>query len=505
LLVVLGCSILAVHFEKVTGNAILSLVSIVPGAFYFLNPVDQDFGNTWSFVNGMESPLSIFLLGTLFWYTYKNRIYENKKIYHFIITGMIISLIILCRLDNVFLVIGYLLCFFPARDSFKDFLKNSVIITFFSAFLVVLYLAYNYNYSGMFMPISGSVKGGNALLVNVLRLFNTIYPILTTQGILTSTGVWQSLGWRSILMTFPAIICALYILLAYTGNIVYNRDKYVILPLCIYVFLKFLYNITFVSLWGQGHWYYPLSILISSLVLCIFISGRIDDRSKPLLFDTKNYHFITKSIGLALVIVSVVLLLATSIVKTTHTMLPVLVGSALYVLGIYNENATKKSAVGLLESLVLIIVSILISNSLVFSKIENGYNEQYINIIEIRDTLSVSLKEKLSSKKVISYDDGIFAYAFGFQTLSGLGFALDKEAAAAKSSGNLLSIAHERGYKYLTSVNYMPEVEDQDDGMLFQSKPFWLSEKDLEKFNFETVFVHKKTGLKIIEFSTSTN
>lgn len=63
------------------------------------------------------------------------------------------------------------------------------------------------------------------------------------------------------------------------------------------------------------------------------------------------------------------------------------------------------------------------------------------------------------SPKWISVDDGIVAFATGFPTLSGIGLALDAEAAQALEEDALLSLAQARGFNRVTSLAYFsPQI-----------------------------------------------
>ncbi len=81
-----------------------------------------------------------------------------------------------------------------------------------------------------------------------------------------------------------------------------------------------------------------------------------------------------------------------------------------------------------------------------------NYNSHYANLFnqrnEIRDFYGND------TPKIIEIDDGIIAYSTGFEAMSGLGFALDKEAMLAKEEHRLLYIALERGFNRIATLNY---------------------------------------------------
>jgi hypothetical protein len=60
-----------------------------------------------------------------------------------------------------------------------------------------------------------------------------------------------------------------------------------------------------------------------------------------------------------------------------------------------------------------------------------------------------------SAPRLVSFDDGIVAFATGFPTLSGTGFTLDPPAVEAQQQGRLLDLAVSRGYDRITSLVYL--------------------------------------------------
>ena len=68
-LTALGTGLYAGAVLRSVRNVSLSLLAAVPGLYWWLVPSSNlALGSQWSFVNGMESPLSIFLFGTLAWW-----------------------------------------------------------------------------------------------------------------------------------------------------------------------------------------------------------------------------------------------------------------------------------------------------------------------------------------------------------------------------------------------------------------------------------------------------
>lgn len=62
LLVSVGCGFIALTAWRLTQNVMLSLLAVAPGPFYILtrlHGMGVHYGSMWSYINGMESPLTI--------------------------------------------------------------------------------------------------------------------------------------------------------------------------------------------------------------------------------------------------------------------------------------------------------------------------------------------------------------------------------------------------------------------------------------------------------------
>ena len=90
--------------------------------------------------------------------------------------------------------------------------------------------------------------------------------------------------------------------------------------------------------------------------------------------------------------------------------------------------------------------------------------------------------------------------------MSGLGFALDKEAYEAKKEGNLLGLAYSRGYRWLTSLNYMPSFDAKvgDDVTLHLEKVWWIKSSQAKKYRYRLVYIDPITKLTVISFKPIT-
>ncbi|MCH7709625.1 MAG: hypothetical protein IH884_14145, partial [Myxococcales bacterium] len=102
---------------------------------------------------------------------------------------------------------------------------------------------------------------------------------------------------------------------------------------------------------------------------------------------------------------------------------------------------------------------------------------------------------------VLSFDDGIVAFALERPSMNGLGLEIDREAVEARKGGRLLEIAHARGFRLLTSLNYpfADELEAQELRTRLEAWP-QLEAEPLEAWSFEIVHRDPASGAWFIRF-----
>ena len=158
----------------------------------------------------------------------------------------------------------------------------------------------------------------------------------------------------------------------------------------------------------------------------------------------------------------------------------------------------------LYKSIFLLLFLFVISNSYINSKQywDNDLkNKPFIkNSEKINDDL-LKIESKLNNKlKIVSYDDGIINTYLNYNVMSGLGFALDVDAIKEKNKGKLLDIAYERGYKYITSLNYIAYIDEPVGSNVnkYLKRTFWLSDHERQKYNFTLVYRDKESDFNLI-------
>ena len=281
--------------------------------------------------------------------------------------------------------------------------------------------------------------------------------------------------------------------------------------LALYVIFKGLYNFLLVAIWHQGHWYYPLSILITNVIIARGLSLFMMIRSfndAHLTLSPKSLKFL---FSIVFLLCGFVLLFVYSSIAPLNTLaLTAVITSTMFgsisLTGLYLTQR-KNLSVRLPYVLAISVLFVpLIGNSILSIKETTSYNQKYEIFFNNRENLKSALENLDPNFKFLSFDDGIIAYSLQSPTMSGLGFALDKEAYKAKVDANLLGLAYSRGYIWLTSLNYMPSFDAKvgDDVTLHLEKVWWIQSSEAKKYRYRLVYIDPVTKLKVISFKPIT-
>jgi len=130
-----------------------------------------------------------------------------------------------------------------------------------------------------------------------------------------------------------------------------------------------------------------------------------------------------------------------------------------------------------------------------------GYNGSYARMYAARDELKRHFSE--APPQLIEYDDGIVSFATGFSAMSGLGFAVDREAVPWLRSGRVLWLAYERGFDHIASLHYFGTggltLESSSDEIRAKlNDTFFLSPDATAPFDFEVVYLPSSVPIAFI-------
>lgn len=441
-LTALGMMFFGLVVYHLTENASVSLLASVPGFYYLIfSPLIPNYNSTWAYINGMESPLSIFWFGLLLYFLINRNILLEQSLWQTLIVTVLMTLVVFSRLDDVFLLLPFWALLFLFSNSRKQAFARLAIAIGIPLVALLAYMIFNYSYTGSAMPVSGLIKNGNWLPVNLIFFFTSFFPIQLVQY----DPIWPEASMRSLQTVIPALAAVIWI---FTWGRNQNwksipRDTFTIISaLAVYVVIKGMYNLVLVYLMGQGHWYYSISIMVFNLIAAIVIAG--------------------------------------------------------FLKGITSQRQRTLLAVA---SFSLVI---LLGNAFVHHKIQSEYNLGYYKFWLQKDSVNEALNALAPELKVIEYDDGILSYLLDAPAMNGFGFTLDKEAAQMQTDGRLLELAYQRGYRTIAVMSYItfPDDLENDSDQIrerLQDMP-GIKLENLDQWQFQFLYRDEESSSAFISF-----
>lgn len=285
-LVGLGTALAALGIHRRTGSPYLALW-LVPGLFHVLfriAPISTgDLGvtytySTWAFINGVESPLSILFAGWLLYVLLspasgRPTLIGGPNANKTLAIGVLAGLIVLTRLDDVFLLVGLFSLAVWRRGSTRRAVTDTALACGPGAVGLLVYVAFNKLTVGVALPISGQLKSGFHLMENLSVLTGDFFPFLAASTAY-SPERWMFTMARTVPILIPAMVAvgALFLLRRHaTANGESDQSAWLrlLFPLLIYVVLKAAYNMAFVTLMAQGYWYHAVSVFVVNVVLVL--------------------------------------------------------------------------------------------------------------------------------------------------------------------------------------------------------------------------------------------
>jgi hypothetical protein len=440
----LGYIIAGTAVYRMTNSKLLAVL-MVPGFFNLLfSYVFRFAGSPWSFMNGMESPLTVLFAGVLFalisLHYSDPRTYGARRSFHFVL-GIVLSLVVLSRLDDVFFVAAFSLCVLIGSGRSKRVgVVNAAILALPTAVLLCVYLGFNFYHTHMFLPVSGVMKGGIALGDNLVTLFNV--ALLRGVGVHVAPVAHLSHLYRQIQMLFPALV-SLFFIFVLVGGVAKNFKKEVFLvSLLVGVCVKALYNIVNVHTGYQGViWYFVLPMLVINFVALVLLS-------EPY----RRFCEFGKSV----------------------------------------------------QSLGLIVVVFFLACHLnIITMVTIGGKTLEYKFWRSRHAIAAKLHKIDPHIKLLEYEDGIINYALRIPAIHGIGFVVDRGAYEARQRSRMLDYGLSLGYDTIASLVYvrLPSMNMTSDQILnVLKRSTYFRGENLQDFIFEVLYVHKKTGATFIRF-----
>jgi hypothetical protein len=134
------------------------------------------------------------------------------------------------------------------------------------------------------------------------------------------------------------------------------------------------------------------------------------------------------------------------------------------------------------------------------------YNTTYTRMYNARNEVKQHFSK--APPRMIEYDDGIISFATGFPAMSGLGFAVDREAKPWVENGRILWLAYERGFDHIVSLNYFGTggltLESSSEEIRAKlNSTFFLSPAATAPFEFEVVYLPSRVSLAFIQMRSA--
>ncbi len=239
---------------------------ILPVGFYALAtwPIEPQFGSLWSYANGMESSLAIAAFAWVLWCLVQRERSEQVSIN--LQLSLALSILMLSRLDHGVLALGVFLVYF-LRDIPVDRRRLLHFLALTAPFTAVLVLSFAFNWltADSILPISGSIKSSFPDPSVNYHLFKNLvqHPVEAWSGPL----VWR---WAQIFL--PALIATISLFWLLPQRLQRRHDGLTV-PLIIcagFVLALAGYNVLFVHIGHHGHWYFPVSVLLTT-ILALYI------------------------------------------------------------------------------------------------------------------------------------------------------------------------------------------------------------------------------------------
>ncbi len=413
-LVTLGYVFAGWALYRVTGSAYWSLL-LIPGPFAALftaklqSHVAQGVTYTyspWAFINGMESPCSV-AAGGLFLLLLTRMCAVQKETpspalpsgpsgessdRNVLALGGVLALVVLARLDNVFLVFTTSLYFLVSDWRGPRRFRRAFLSVLPAGIVLVAYLGFNFAYSRMCLPVSGQLKasGGAALTGNLAMSLCDFFPPL--RSIIRpsySLHDWGTTATRSSAMILPMVF-GLWLgwsLLRSRARHAELFQKYAwVLPLVSYMVLKGGYNLVNVRLGSQGYWYYTMSVFMANYLILLVLWETIALRLGSL------------------------------------------------------SRLFRHLCVGLYVSFYLFTSAQTIS-------LVSFPDKRVFSVWRDRHEITAALRRIDPQVKLIDRSDGMYAYALDIPAVCALGYAIDREGYEAMKGHRFLEYCLDRGFQ----------------------------------------------------------
>jgi hypothetical protein len=351
------------------------------------------FGTPWSYMNGMESGVTILFFALSLSLTTSRKARSSAR--GGALAGAALAGFTLARLDHgiiaVAMLAGFALSVARARTPGRSAAVAGAALSF--TLVLAPYLGCNRLVFGRFMPTSGAAK--------------TSFPELTSDhverirqlftGKLATSPWWLPVACREAQIVLPAILSLIYLAVRATRRRPATALDWMLASAAMGALGLAAYNFCFGLYWGQGYWYFPVSTLLPTL----FVAA---ERWPQISWARPTW------------------------------------GSPPF------PRARRRRAVVLAAVFTVAFFLTLHRHETYGAEFATFYTS---TAKEVRAAYPAGLP------KFVEADDGIISYALDAQGESHV-FALDPEGFAARKEHRLADLSYTRGFRHLASFQYRP-------------------------------------------------
>lgn len=498
-LTTVGLACFAFAVLDLTGSFVAALLAAVPGWYYLgFALLEPQFGSSWSFMNGMESPLSICLFGILLLFLARSDVFgrpDGTEGAHqdgmdpplsageipkqpppgtggdaplppppgegachpqdpgadrrgLLLLSGLLTLLTLARLDDGFLLLPplALLLLTPAWAG----RRGEGLLVFLAVPVTVLgtCLAYNQVKAGSLLPLSGLVKGGLGLWENLRCL---VFTLLPNSVIRSETGfAWKEIAYRTIQLWAPMVAAALWLARPAAGGGPDDTAGGGGLPPA-----PETTSPASGSGWLPARWVADQDSRLLFMVSGYVILKGLYNFVNVLMVHTGPWYFagsiqvfnLLAARALAPVFVSVERGRTAGGRPRTRTDAD---GGAP---PLVRDAPGRLGALGLGVAVVALVF--VQANGFGRLKWNTDYNFHLYRFWTNRDHITASLAAAAPGSVVLEFDDGIFSFSLGVPVLHGFCFAGDRDLFAARGRGELFKLAWDRGFRVFATLAYL--------------------------------------------------
>jgi hypothetical protein len=267
-LALLGAALLALASSfRLAWGRVPAAFPLLPAGLYALTmwSIEPHYGSLWSFANGMESSLTIAAFAWVLRCLVRRE--ANPTVAASFQLGVALSVLTLSRLDHGLLapvVLGWAWLRSVPFDTPR--LLGLLALTLPFAAVLAVYVSFNLLQAGSLLPVSGALK--------------STFPHWTDQNVRHLVNLFRDPGsgpgmWRQTQLFLPSIVAALSLPWLLSRRLRGEGDLLTgpLITGAVFVLGLASYDFLFVNLWHHGHWYFPASVLLMSVLFLYLAEG----------------------------------------------------------------------------------------------------------------------------------------------------------------------------------------------------------------------------------------